>query len=249
MNDPIIVVENLCKRFGGFTAVDSLSFRIRTGEIVAFLGPNGAGKTTTLKMLTGLLPPTSGKMTIGGYDGTKERKKVKSLLGYMSQKFSLYPLLTAGENLEFFAGISDLPRKRVLLRRRELEERLQEAQRVVTVENLPPGIRQTVALTVSMVTDPPILFLDEPTSGVDPEARRRFWQEIYNLKGAGKTLIVSTHNLDEVDYADRMIMIHRGRLMLEGEPAELLSRSGYGTIDELFQKTIADHEKNESRDR
>ncbi|HPB55838.1 MAG TPA: ABC transporter ATP-binding protein, partial [Candidatus Aminicenantes bacterium] len=103
MNDPIIVVENLCKRFGGFTAVDSLSFRIRTGEIVAFLGPNGAGKTTTLKMLTGLLPPTSGKMTIGGYDGTKERKKVKSLLGYMSQKFSLYPPLTAGENLEFFA--------------------------------------------------------------------------------------------------------------------------------------------------
>ena len=240
--DNIIEVRGLTKRFGGFTAVDGIDFSIRRGEVLGFLGPNGAGKTTTIKMINGLLKITGGTVRVNGFDIKKDLKKIKRITGYMSQKFSLYPLLTPLENIEFFGGVSGLCTQEIKKKAKEIRDLIPVGLLRNLTQDLPPGIKQQVALFVSLMSDPEILFLDEPTSGVDPEARRRFWKKIYSLKTQGKTLLVTTHNLDEAEYADRILIIHHGRLILEGEPESLLAEHGAGTIETLFKEAILNHE-------
>jgi len=238
----MIEVHDLGKRFGDFVAVDGIDFTVERGEIMGFLGPNGAGKTTTLKMIMGLLRITTGSILIDGLDGESQRAGIKRISGYMSQKFSLYPLLTPLENVELFGGISGLARAEIRRHREELRGRLPGTMVRLPTADLPPGVRQQVALFVCLMTDPRVILLDEPTSGVDPGTRRRFWQEIYTLKKRGKTILVTTHNLDEAEYADRILIIHRGHKVLEGRPADLLERSGLPTMEALFKQAIADHE-------
>ena len=242
MAENIIEVRNLTKTFGSFAAVNSISFDIKRGEILGFLGPNGAGKTTTIKMINGLLKVSAGNIMVKGMDAVKNRKKMKELMGYMSQKFSLYPLLNALENIEFFGGISGLGRGLITAKQREIGELIDGALLKVKISDIPPGVRQKVALFVCLMTDPEIIFLDEPTSGVDPEVRRNFWFEIYRLKTEGKTILVSTHNLDEVEYADRMLIIHQGNVLMEGEPERLLKQYGKDSIDDLFKSAIHDYD-------
>ncbi len=244
MDKAIIRVEKLRKQFGHFIAVNNISFDIMRGEILGFLGPNGAGKTTTIKMINGLLKISSGKITVDGMDAERERKRVKQIMGYMSQKFSLYPKLTPIENIEFFGGISGLSRKKIKEKTEEMKQFIPKTYRSLTTSSLPPGIRQKVALFVALIPDPDIIFLDEPTSGVDPDVRREFWFDIYDLKRKGKTILVSTHNLDEVEYVDRLLILHRGNIIVEGEPEELKRIHQKETIEELFKGAILDHEEN-----
>lgn len=239
---PAIAVSELTRRFGAFTAVDRLNFVIARGEVVGFLGPNGAGKTTTIKMLTGLLRPTSGEIRILGNDIHRHLSRIKRHIGYMSQKFSLYPLLTAEENVIFFAGICGLSSAVINEKRKVLASLLPPPLLRLKAVDLPPGIRQRVALFTCLLTDPDIIFLDEPTSGVAPEVRRRFWSQIYELKTRGKTLLVSTHNLDEAEYADRLLIIHRGKIILDGSPERLLEQTGAATMGELFKQAVLNHE-------
>lgn len=239
MGKNIIRIKNLTKKFGNFTAVNSISFDIKRGEILGFLGPNGAGKTTTIKMITGLLKISSGTIDVEGLNIGKNMGKIKDKLGYMSQKFSLYGMLTPIENTEFFSGISGLKRDQIKEKIKEIKEIIPKELADMSVENLPPGIKQKVALFVSLIPDPDILLLDEPTSGVDPEVRRLFWQEIYRLKTVGKTILVTTHNLDEVEYADRIIILHRGNIILEGEPEKLLAEYKKESVEELFKEAIS----------
>ena len=240
--ESIVSVKNLTKRFGSFYAVDNISFDIKRGEVVVFLGPNGAGKTTTIKMMTGLLKMTQGSVAIGGYSVSSRLQKVKELIGYMSQKFSLYPLLTPLENVEFFGGISDLSGAEIAEKKQELKRMIPENILNQNTADIPPGYKQQVALFVCLMPDPDVIFLDEPTSGVDPETRRSFWQEIYNLKNRGKTLLVTTHNLDEAFYSDRVVIIHRGKIVLEGEPQELLDLKGTDSMEILFKEAVEDYE-------
>ncbi len=244
MNENIIEVKNVAKKFGDFIAVNSISFNIKKGEILGFLGPNGAGKTTTIKMIMGLLRITSGSIKIDGMDLMTSRGKIKEKLGYMSQKFSLYPKLNAMENIEFFAGISGLGKKIISEKLKILKDLVDPSFLKRSVENLPPGIKQKVALFASLIPDPDILLLDEPTSGVDPEVRRDFWQEIYNLKKSGKTILVTTHNLDEVEYADRIVILHRGNIIVEGEPSELVREYEVDSVETLFKEAVRDNERN-----
>jgi ABC-2 type transport system ATP-binding protein len=238
-----IEIKNLTKRFGHFTAVNNISFDIKQGEILGFLGPNGAGKTTTIKMINGLLKKTSGEILIKGKEADKNRKELKKIMGYMSQKFSLYPLLTSLENIEFFGGISGLSPKAIKEKKDHIMETIEPAVLKQKTADIPPGLRQKVALFVCLMTDPEIIFLDEPTSGVDPEVRRNFWFEIYNLKQQGKTLLVSTHNLDEVEYADRLLILHKGNLIVEGEPEELLKTHQKESVEQLFKDAILEYEE------
>ena len=239
---PEIRVRDLTKNFGGFTAVDHVSFDINRGEILGFLGPNGAGKTTTIKMIIGLLRITKGEVRVKNFDIRKHLKQVKRLIGYMSQKFSLYPLLSAFENMEFFGGVSGLSHKDIRRHMQEISRSVPDNILRQKVMDIPPGIRQKVALSTCLMPDPEIVLLDEPTSGVDPENRRDFWMQIYALKRLGKTVLVTTHNLDEAEYADRIIIIHRGRLILEGEPAALIERAGVNSMETLFKQAIENHE-------
>lgn len=246
MNAPIpaITVSDLHKNFGRFQAVKGISFTVAPGEIVGFLGPNGAGKTVTIKMITGLLKITSGTVLIGGLDNQKHLAKIKKKLGYMSQKFSLYPLLTAMENIEFFGGISGLPPAELQMHMARMEKQVASDILRQKIQDVPPGIRQKVALYVCLMPEPEIILLDEPTSGVDPEARRLFWNELYGLKKHGKTLLVSTHNLDEAEYCDRIIIIHNGEIVDCGEPDQLLLQKGKANIEELFKDAIQEHGQN-----
>jgi ABC-2 type transport system ATP-binding protein len=246
MNAPIaaITVSDLHKNFGRFQAVKGISFTVAPGEIVGFLGPNGAGKTTTIKMITGLLKITSGRVLIGGLDNQKHLAKIKKKLGYMSQKFSLYPLLTAMENIEFFGGISGLLPAELRMHMARMAEQVASDILKQKIQDVPPGIRQKVALYVCLMLEPEIILLDEPTSGVDPEARRLFWSELYGLKKRGKTLLVSTHNLDEAEYCDRIIIIHNGEIVAAGEPDQLLRQKGKANIEELFKDAIQEHGQN-----
>ena len=238
---PAIVVRGLSKSFGRFQAVKGISFDVAAGEIVGFLGPNGAGKTTTIKMITGLLKITSGQVLVDGLDNAEHLAEVKGKLGYMSQKFSLYPLLTAEENIEFFAGISGVAPGALGAQVERLRQQVPAPLLRLKIHDVPPGIRQKVALAVCLLPGPPIILLDEPTSGVDPEARRGFWNEIYALKTAGKTLLVSTHNLDEAEYCDRILIIHNGEIVAAGAPDELLRQRRKAGIEELFMDAIRDH--------
>ncbi len=217
-----IVVRDLTRRFGKFVAVDHVSFDVRQGEIFGFLGSNGAGKSTTIRMLCGLLKPTSGTATVGGADVTRDPEAVKARIGYMSQKFSLYEKLTVDQNIRFYAGLYGIPDDRYQERRRFVIEMAGlEGRGAVLARDLPGGWRQRLALGCAILHEPPILFLDEPTGGVDPISRRQFWRLIDQLSRSGVTVLVTTHYLDEAEYCHRLALIHAGRLAALGSAAEL----------------------------
>ncbi len=223
-----VVAEDLVKRFGNFVAVDHVSFRIASGEIMGFLGPNGAGKSTIIRTLCGLLRPSSGRAIVAGIDVARDPEGVRQHIGYMSQKFSLYRDLTVEENLEFFGGIYSVPRA-------ELRERMRFAidmaglagREQAMVGTLAGGWLQRLALGCAVLHRPPILFLDEPTSGVEPASRRRFWDLIHNLASEGVTVLVSTHYMEEAEYCHRIALINHGRLIATGSPAKL-KQTGIG---------------------
>jgi ABC-2 type transport system ATP-binding protein len=215
-------VDRLTKRFGAFTAVDAVSFTVAPGEVFGFLGPNGAGKTTTIKLLAGLLTPTGGTGTVAGYDVATEAEAIKRHIGYMSQLFSLYPDLTVEENIAFFTGLYNVPGERRRERRDWVLQMagLADRRRRLTGE-LPLGWKQRLALGCAVIHEPPILFLDEPTSGVDPVSRRRFWDLIYALAAEGTTVFVSTHYMEEAEYCHRLALMNRGKLIALDTPRRL----------------------------
>ena len=221
-NDWAVEIDGLVKTFGNFTAVDHVSLKIKKGEIFGFLGPNGAGKSTTIRMLCGILAPTSGQGRVGGFDIYKESEKIKQNIGYMSQKFSLYEDLTVEENIDFYSGIYCLPRE-IKAERKEWALRMAGLQerRTSPTHTLAGGWKQRLALGCAILHEPSILFLDEPTSGVDPLSRRRFWSLIYDMAGRGITIFVTTHYMDEAEYCDRLALIYRGKIIALGTPAEL----------------------------
>jgi ABC-2 type transport system ATP-binding protein len=216
------VVRDLEKRFGGFVAVNRVSFTVKRGEIFGFLGPNGAGKSTTIRMLCGILAPTSGSGTVGGFDIRTQSEEIKARIGYMSQKFSLYQDLTVEENIDFYSGIYRLSWQERAERKQwviEMAGLTEHRKRPTSV--LSGGWKQRLALGCAIVHRPPIVFLDEPTSGVDPISRRQFWDLIYRMAGEGVTVFVTTHYMDEAEYCDRLALIYRGELIAEGTPETL----------------------------
>ncbi len=222
MSAPAVGVERLTRRFGAFTAVDEVSFAVGRGEVFGFLGPNGAGKTTTLKMLTGLLRPTAGRATVAGFDVARETESVKRSIGYMSQLFSLYGDLTVEENIAFFAGLHGVPRARRAARRDwVLEMAGLKDHRDRLTQELSLGWKQRLALGTAVLHEPPVLFLDEPTSGVDPISRRDFWDLIGGLAAGGTTVLVSTHYMEEAEYCHRLALMNRGRIIALDRPAAL----------------------------
>ena len=230
-----VEVRDLSKRFGDFAAVDRISFDVRRGEIFGLLGANGAGKTTTIRMLTGLLRPTSGEGTVGGFDVASECERIKKTIGYMSQRFSLYGDLTVGENLEFFGGVYGLGRRDIARRVEELDRDLGIKEHIKRrTRALPLGFKQRLALGAAILHRPSILFLDEPTSGVDPIARRHFWEIINALAASRITVLVTTHYMDEAEYCNRLLIMHAGRIVSMGSPAELRARHGRRSIEEIF---------------
>ena len=221
-NENAVIVRHLEKHFGDFKAVNDISFEVKRGEVFGFLGPNGAGKSTTIRMLCGILLPTSGSAQVAGCDLKREAEKIKSRIGYMSQKFSLYEELTVEENIDFYGGIYGIP-DRSKKERKEwvLEMAGLTGQRKLRVEHLAGGWKQRLALGCAIIHQPPILFLDEPTSGVDVTSRRRFWDLIYSMSSAGTTVFVTTHYMDEAEYCDRLALMYRGELIAEGSPEAL----------------------------
>jgi ABC-2 type transport system ATP-binding protein len=219
-----VVVTDLVKRFGRFTAVDGISFSVRTGEIFGFLGPNGAGKSTTIRMLCGIIAPTGGSGRVAGFDLLREPERIKQSIGYMSQRFSLYPDLTPFENVRFYLGVYDVPEAEWAERVDWVfaMTRLQEVRDRPTRE-LPPGWRQRLALGCALLHRPRLLFLDEPTSGVDPITRRRFWEFIRRLTAEGVTVFVTTHYMDEARHCGRVVMINAGRIVAQGTPGEIVT--------------------------
>ncbi|MGH9787985.1 MAG: ATP-binding cassette domain-containing protein [Candidatus Acidiferrales bacterium] len=221
-NAASVVLEGLVKRFGDFTAVAGISLEVHSGEIFGFLGPNGAGKSTTIRMLCGLLRPTEGRATVAGFDVARQPEAVRQRIGYMSQKFSLYNDLQAAENLRFFAGLYSVPLHQV-------DERVHWALHMAGLEDresaitatLAGGWKQRLALGCAVLHRPPIVFLDEPTSGVDPISRRRFWDLIHDMAAGGVTVFVTTHYMDEAEYCNRLALIDRGRIVALGTPTEL----------------------------
>jgi ABC-2 type transport system ATP-binding protein len=223
---PAILAKGLTKRFGRFTAVDSVSFSVTPGEVFGFLGPNGSGKSTTIRMLCGILAPTAGQAWVAGHDLVTQPERVKASIGYMSQRFSLYPELTAGENFEFFAGIYGLSGSEIVSARKSLFERFGLSGRErLPAADLAGGFRQRLALACAIAHHPPVVFLDEPTSGVDPWARRSFWNSIRSLADQGISCLVTTHYMDEAEYADRIAFIYDGKLVAVDSPAAL--KRGY----------------------
>jgi len=217
-----VIAHELTRRFGRFTAVDRVSFRVPEGSVFGFLGPNGSGKTTTIRMLTGILEPSAGSAEVLGMDLASNKEKVREHIGYMSQKFSLYADLTVRENMDFYAGLFSLP----LARSRERIEKIVEMAGLSGRTNdlagrLSGGFRQRLALGCAILHRPRLLFLDEPTSGVDPRSRRRFWDIIYGLAAEGTTVMVTTHFMDEAEHCDRIGFMYAGRLVASGSPAEL----------------------------
>jgi ABC-2 type transport system ATP-binding protein len=221
-SDVAVAVERLTRRFGRFVAVDEVSFEVRRGEVFGFLGPNGAGKTTTIKMLTGLLQPTSGRGTVAGFDLARETESVKRSIGYMSQLFSLYGDLTVEENIALFSGLYGVPRARRAARRDWVLEMAGLADhRDRLTQELSLGWKQRLALGTAVIHEPPVLFLDEPTSGVDPISRRSFWDLIHALAARGTTVFVSTHYMEEAEYCHRLALMNRGRIVALDRPAGL----------------------------
>lgn len=245
-NDITISVNGLTKRFGSFTAVDNISFEVRRGEIFGFLGANGAGKTTAMRMLCGLSRPTSGAGMVAGCDIISQAEEIKRRIGYMSQKFSLYEELTVWENLQLFStiyGISDdLIRRRATEIFRSLE---MEDMRNTRVKDIPTGWRQKLAFAAATLHEPDIVFLDEPTGGVDPVTRRKFWELIYKASAGGMTIFVTTHYLDEAEYCNRISIMVDGRIKALDSPVALKEIYGVGTMDEVFRMVAKDAKRGE----
>jgi ABC-2 type transport system ATP-binding protein len=231
---PAVVVEDLVRVFGRFVAVDHISFSVPRGEVFGFLGPNGAGKSTTIRMLCGIIVPTSGRGAVAGYDILRESEQIKERIGYMSQRFSLYEDLTVEENIEFYGGVYGVANARLAERKRWILEmaNLTERARSLTGE-LAMGWKQRLALGCALVHEPEILFLDEPTAGVDPISRRSFWDLIYTVAGQGVTVFVTTHYMDEAEHCDRLGLIYRGKLIALGSPRQLKERYVAGALLEV----------------
>lgn len=238
MTEPVISVENLTRRFGSFVAVDHVTFRVNEGEVVGYLGPNGSGKTTTIRMLLGLLEPDDGRATVLGYDAFKQSEEVRSRTGYMSQKFAIYDDLTVFENLRFYGGVYGITSR----------TRIQETLELVGLRGhdstltraLSAGWRQRLALGIALVHEPRLLFLDEPTSGVDPAARRAFWDLIYGLAGRGVTILVTTHYMDEAEYCERVGIMRDGKLLAMDTPSKLKETIVPGDVWEVYAGPLQD---------
>ena len=230
-----IQAADLTRRFGAFVAVDRITFEVQPGEVFGFLGANGAGKTTAIRMLTGLLAPSGGTARVAGHDVYKESEAIKRDIGYMSQRFSLYEDLTVWENIRLYGGIYDLSSREIRERADAMLSRLGlEHARAQPVRALPLGWRQKLALSVALLHRPRIVFLDEPTSGVDPVTRRQFWELIYETAAAGTTVLVTTHYMDEAEYCDRISIMVAGRIGAMGAPKALKQEYSVPSIDELF---------------
>jgi ABC-2 type transport system ATP-binding protein len=239
MSEPSVVIDNLTKRFGDFVAVDHVSLNVPKGEIFGFLGPNGAGKSTTIRILCGLLAPTSGIATVAGFDVAREPEMVRANIGYMSQKFSLYDDLTVGENIDFFSGIYGVAKENRPARKQyAIEMAGLEGRENLMTRTLPGGLKQRLALGCAILHEPPIVFLDEPTSGVDPIARRAFWDLIYTLSEAGQTVFVTTHYMDEAEYCHRLALLYKGKMISLGTPAELKRAMNRSSMEEVFVESI-----------
>ncbi len=233
----VIEVEQLTKRFGYFTAVDKISFKVKRGEIFGFLGANGAGKTTAMRMLIGLSRPSSGKASVAGFDVYRENELIKKNIGYMSQKFSLYEDLTVKENIRFYAGIYGMTDKFIKEKTiRILKQLHMEEQANTLVASLPLGWKQKLAFSVAIFHDPQIVFLDEPTGGVDPVTRREFWQMIYEAADTGITVFVTTHYMDEAEYCNRVSIMVDGRIEALNSPGELKKEFAVANMEEVFLK-------------
>lgn len=232
----VIEIHNLTKKFGDFTAVDDISFNVGKGEIFGFLGANGAGKTTAMRILCGLSRPTSGGGTVAGYDIASQPEKIKENIGYMSQKFSLYPDLKVWENIRLFGGIYGLKDKVIARKTDEILNDLEMTDvRNSFVSSLPLGWKQKLAFSIAMIHEPRIVFLDEPTGGVDPETRRRFWEKIYDATEKGVTVFVTTHYMDEAEYCDRASIMVDGRIDALGTPAQLKRQYNAENMDAVFR--------------
>ena len=234
MNECAVEVINLTKRFGDFTAVDGVTFNIQRGEIFGFLGPNGAGKTTTIRMLLGLLRPTDGRATVLGYDIVRQSEEIRRNIGYMSQRFSLYNDLTVGENLDFYGRTYGVRGEQLRQRKRFAVEMagLKGRERELT-RNLSGGWKQRLALGAAILHEPAMLFLDEPTAGVDPISRRDFWDLLYELAEGGTTILVTTHYMDEAEHCQDLAFIHNGRIIAQGSPAEIKLDKMQGQVLEI----------------
>ena len=230
-----ITVHNLTKRFGTFTAVDAITFAVEKGEIFGFLGANGAGKTTAMRMLIGLSVPTAGEAIVAGFDVYRQAEKIKKHIGYMSQKFSLYEDLSVKENIQLYGGIYGLPGRVIREKTRELIQTLQlEKTANALVSSLPLGWKQKLAFSVAIIHNPDIVFLDEPTGGVDPITRRQFWEMIYRASAGGVTVFVTTHYMDEAEYCDRVSIMVDGRIDALGTPSALKAKYHADSMNEVF---------------
>jgi len=237
MQNRVIHTENLTKKFGTFTAVDAISFEVFKAEIFGFLGANGAGKTTAMRMLCGLSKPTSGSGTVAGFDIEKQSEEVKKNIGYMSQKFSLYEDLKVWENLRLFGGIYGMKTKEIATKTEQILSELGfESEKNTMVNSLPLGWKQKLAFSVSIFHEPKIVFLDEPTGGVDPAARRQFWELIYAAAAKGITVFVTTHYMDEAEYCNRVSIMVDGRIEALETPRNLRKQFNAANMDEVFQK-------------
>lgn len=233
--DKSIIVRNLTKKFGSFTAVDHISFDVRKGEIFGFLGANGAGKTTAMRILCGLSIPTSGEGTVAGFDIRTQQEEIKKHIGYMSQRFTLYPDLKVCENIELFGGIYGLNDRQIEEKRRSMLQRLGlEDVSDMFVKDMPLGWKQKLAFSIAMIHDPEILFLDEPTGGVDPKTRRNFWDMINEAAQSGMTIFVTTHYMDEAEYCDRVSIMVDGRIEDLDSPAALKEKYDAKDMDGVF---------------
>lgn len=233
----IIKVKKLVKKFGDFFANDSLSFEVEKGEIFGFLGANGAGKTTAIRILTGLSKPTSGDISVAGFDIYKETEKVKRNIGYMSQKFSLYEDMTVFENIRFYARIYGMSKKEIKIKSDELLQKFNITEhRNSLIKSLPLGWKQKLAFSIAIFHNPKIVFLDEPTGGVDPVTRRMFWEMIYDASGKGITVFVTTHYMDEAEYCDRVSIMDKGKIVALDNPENLKKQYNAKNMDEVFVK-------------
>jgi ABC-2 type transport system ATP-binding protein len=235
MNGIVISVRNLVKKFGSFTANNNLNFEVYEGEIFGFLGANGAGKTTALRILSGLSEPTSGEVIVAGYDAKKQPEQIKKNIGYMCQKFSLYEDLTVKENIMLYGGIYGMSKSLIKERTDILLEKLnfrEYGDRLIS--ELPLGLKQKLAFSVAVLHDPKIVFLDEPTGGVDPVTRRQFWEMIYETAARGITVFVTTHYMDEAEYCDRISIMSEGKIVALDTPAELKKKYNVESVEEVF---------------
>lgn len=240
MTDPVVKTEGLSRRFGSLVAVRDVTLQVERGEIFGVLGPNGAGKSTTMRMLCGLLDPTSGQATVVGHDVARHPERVKARIGYMTQRFSLYEDLSVYENLSFYASIYGVPRRRKKARVADVLERAGLTERTTQIAGtLSGGWKQRLALACATIHEPPLLFLDEPTAGVDPVSRREFWERIYDLSREGTTVVVTTHYMDEAERCHRLAFIFRGRVLDIGAPEEIVARRGLSVVEIVVDDVAA----------